>query len=246
MGMELKSQDSQLGTVLLVHGAFHGAWCWKLVVEELEGMGIPVRTVDLPGHGESDLSLGGLGDDATVVRDMIRGCSGPIVLCGHSYGGVVISEAVEPESNVAHLVYVAAGVPDVGECMLDNMAGEDERGLSSVLRFPAPGVIEVDPVGAPGIFYNDCDEEIAAWAGSNLDEQLTCSLAEPATQAPWRGLDSTYIICSQDRVVPTSAQQNLAKRCSRSLVWNTSHSPMLSQPGRLASLLAELAGGTAS
>ena len=61
MGMELKSQDSELGTVLLVHGAFHGAWCWKLVVEELEGMGIPVRTVDLPGHGESDLSLGGLG-----------------------------------------------------------------------------------------------------------------------------------------------------------------------------------------
>ncbi len=241
MGNQLESKYAQQGTVLLVHGAFHGAWCWDLVVEGLTNKGVAVRALDLPGHGESQEALAALEADASAVRSAIADCQGPVVLCGHSYGGVVITEAVSPGDSVQHLVYIAAGVPDVGECMLENMSGEDGDALSAAIRVPRSGVIEVDPDHAAGIFYNDCDDEIAAWASARLDEQTSKSLVDRVSQAPWRDLDSTYVICSQDRVVPVSAQQVLAKRCSRSVIWDTSHSPMLSQPDRLVSLLTELA-----
>ena len=79
--------------VVLIHGAWHGAWCWDRVVPQLETAGVPTVAVDLPGHGASTEPLGDLYTHAAFVRDLLDGIDGPIVLCGHSYGGAVISEA---------------------------------------------------------------------------------------------------------------------------------------------------------
>src|SRR5689334_12110464 len=102
-------------TVVLVHGAFHGAWCWSKVVPLLEEAGIPVVAVDLPGHGDSPGPPGDLYDAAAHVRAALDGIAGLKVVCGHSYGGAVITEATADRADVTQLVYLAALMPDVGE-----------------------------------------------------------------------------------------------------------------------------------
>src|SRR4249920_292329 len=94
-------------SVVLVHGAWHGAWCWEPVVDGLCARGIDVVAVDLPGHGEDRGTLTDLHGDAARVREVLDQLEAPVVLVGHSYGGAVITEAgVHP--NVHQLVYVAA------------------------------------------------------------------------------------------------------------------------------------------
>jgi pimeloyl-ACP methyl ester carboxylesterase len=237
--MDSKSKIDK--TVLLVHGAFHGAWCWEIVAEGLRELGIAVRTLDLPGHGMDTGALGCLVEDSARVREEIEATPGPVILCGHSYGGPVITEATLPGSRVEHLVYVAAGVPDVGEGLVDILHGlAQESSLMESMRPLGEGVIDVDPERIRELFFHDCDEEMATWATEKLDRQMLSSFMAPVTRAPWRELDSTYVVCSDDLVIPVSDQQRLAKRCRRSVTWTCGHSPMLSQPDRLVSLLSEL------
>src|ERR1700683_5271907 len=100
-------------TVVLVHGAWHGAWCWDQVVGPLEARGIPVVALDLPGHGASPEPLGDLATDAAALRAALDRVDTAVV-CGHSYGGAVISDGAEHPA-VRHLVYLAAILLDVGE-----------------------------------------------------------------------------------------------------------------------------------
>jgi pimeloyl-ACP methyl ester carboxylesterase len=228
-------------TVVLVHGAFHGAWCWKLVQQGLAAAGVPVRALDLPGHGESAEGLGGLAEDAEAVRRALAVCGGPVVLCGHSYGGAVITEAAQEGGPVEHLVYLAAAVPDVGESMLDVIPEITGSLLASAVDFQGGETLVVDPEQATRIFYQDCDEASARWAVSQLGPEQSSSFVTPATRAPWRKLPATYVVCGDDAAISVAAQQRLAQRCPERVVWDTSHSPMLSQPDLLIALLGDLA-----
>src|SRR5436190_15656651 len=101
-------------TVVLVHGAWHGAWCWDRVVAGLHDRDVDVLALDLPGHGASAEPLGDLYGDAAAVHAALDTLDGPAVVCGHSYGGAVMSlGAAHPA--VRHLVYLAALMLDVGE-----------------------------------------------------------------------------------------------------------------------------------
>src|SRR5580700_6219902 len=101
---------------VLVHGAWHGAWCWEPVVVELEGRGHPVRTIDLPSRGNP---AGDLHGDAQAVRELVESLGRPVVLVGHSYGGAVITEASSGTPGIKRLVYLTALVPDAGESVLE-------------------------------------------------------------------------------------------------------------------------------
>ncbi|MFM7685770.1 MAG: alpha/beta hydrolase, partial [Actinomycetota bacterium] len=105
-------------TVVLVHGAWHGAWCWAALQHALDDRGIPSLAVDLPGHGASTLPLGDLHGDAAHVGAVLDRIDAPVVLVGHSYGGAVITQAAAERSDVAHLVYLAAFVPAAGESVI--------------------------------------------------------------------------------------------------------------------------------
>ncbi len=228
-------------TVVLVHGAFHGAWCWSKVVDGLTAQGFVAIAVDLPRFDESCETSLGLQKDAEAVREVLRKCSGRVVLCGHSYGGAVITEAVTPETPASHLVYLAAVVPDIGEGLLDCIPNLSE---APIVRAMIPGEgdsLRIDPTKAAGIFYNDCDPELAAWAVSQLGPQAARCLMERASRAAWRETESTYILCEDDRALNEQIQERMAKRCTRVTRWSTSHSPMLSRPELLVELLAELA-----
>jgi pimeloyl-ACP methyl ester carboxylesterase len=101
-------------TLVLVHGAWHGGWCWQRLTPHLERLGVFVRVVELPSVGAAAGSAVDLSRDAATVRSVIDSVPAPLVLCGHSYGGMVISQAAAGARNVARLLYLCAFMPAEG------------------------------------------------------------------------------------------------------------------------------------
>jgi pimeloyl-ACP methyl ester carboxylesterase len=228
--------------IVLVHGAFHGAWCWDRLRRVLDERALPSIAVDLPGHGASTLPLGDLQADAHHVAKLLADIGGEVVLVGHSYGGGVVTEAAGHADNVGHLVYVAAICPDVGESVARSVVVENlpRAELNDALAV-TDGIMTIDPGRAESVFYHDCEPDDVAAAIGRLGPQKSASLTQPVTVAPWRTLPSTYVLCRDDRAVPALLQAELAKRCGSVVELDASHSPFLSMPEAVADVLEPLA-----
>ncbi|MFQ5426022.1 MAG: alpha/beta hydrolase [Gaiellales bacterium] len=229
--------------VVLVHGSWHGAWVWDSVAERLREAGHQVIAPELPSVGSDATQLGDMYADAAAVRAAIDACGGPVVVCGHSYGGVPVTEAAAGRDDVTHLVYLAAFMPDTDESVYGLLELVDD-----VLLAPGAGVIVlddgthvVDPDLASSALYGDCSPEIAETALSRLEPQLIEAGAQSPRAAAWREIESTYVIASEDRTVSPELQALLATRASSVVTVPTSHSAMLSRPDRVAELLGGLA-----
>jgi pimeloyl-ACP methyl ester carboxylesterase len=109
--------------VLLVHGAWHGAWCWDRVLGPLRALGYKPEAMDLPGHGDSPESFTDLHGDADAVASRLDAIGEPTLLVGHSYGGMVITDAGVHEA-VGALAYVCAFMPKAGQSLMDNWRGQ--------------------------------------------------------------------------------------------------------------------------
>ncbi|SFK31050.1 alpha/beta fold hydrolase [Geodermatophilus ruber] len=215
-------------TLLLVHGAWHGSWCWEPLIDALDG--VPVRTVDLPSVGSDPGALGSLDDDAQTVRGALADIEGPVVVLGHSYGGIPITEAATAEAGVAHLVYLCAFQLDVGDSLVGSLGGEvppwqDVQETHVRVTTPEP------------VFYNGVDPELTERAVSRLGLHSVSALTQPLSRAAWTELPSTYIVCEQDQAIPVVAQEAMAQRAGEVLRLDAGHSPFLSQPKELAALL---------
>jgi pimeloyl-ACP methyl ester carboxylesterase len=240
--------------VLLVHGAWHGAWCWERVLALLADAGVEASAVDLPGHGADPGPLGDLHTDVARVRAELDrlgdsdGDSDGVVLAGHSYGGAVITGAGEHRA-VDHLVYIAAFALDDGESCLSaaitNAGGLSHEGRPNLAGgfVDGPGqTFTLEPPVAAACFYNDCDEATVAWALDRLGPQPQVTLAQSPEAVAWRSKASTYAVCTHDMAVHPCLQRILAARCGAVVDWPTSHSPFLSRPDLVAGLLTGLAG----
>jgi len=212
-----------------------------MVTDLLNTQGIRSIAVDLPGRGDSRGADGGLAECAAHLREIINASAGPLIVCGHSQGGVIITEAVESGSQVSHLAYIAALVPDVGESAIDCAPELLTAEVGKASSQKDSGMIVLDPEAAEELFYHDCDPKTAASAVSQLCSQNPNVSMTSVTQASWRYCESTYIICEQDRAMSVPVQVRLGNRCSHVIRWPTSHSPMLSQPQLVADFLVELA-----
>jgi pimeloyl-ACP methyl ester carboxylesterase len=235
-------------SAVLVHGAWHGAWCFDPVVEALAARGVDAVAVDLPGHGDDAGSLGDLHTDAARVRGVLDGLDDDCVLLGHSYGGAVITEAGS-HPNVRHLVYLCAYLLDEGEsCMSVSIREAEALGLRwdegpnlvTGIQVQDDGTSTVARDIAAECFFHDCEPAATEAALDRLGRQPMVTLADEPLAVAWRERPSTYVVCTDDRAIPEALQRVMAKRSTNVVEWPTSHSPFLSAPDRVADLLADL------
>jgi pimeloyl-ACP methyl ester carboxylesterase len=165
----------------------------------------------------------------------------PVVLVGHSYGGLVISRAAGDGADVEHLVYVAAVLVDGADSYLERAAEFPLSPLAARIAVSDDGRIVVPPDAAIDGFYNTCDRRDAEAAATRLRPTAAECLATPAGAEPWRAVPSTYIVCDQDRAVPPEMQRWMAERAGRVLTYDTDHSPFLSMRERFVADLDALA-----
>jgi len=215
--------------IVLVHGAYHGAWCWDKVV----GCLAPHRQVlalDMPALSDTY-------EQAEVVKLALNKINQPVILVGHSYGGRIITEAVDDISQVQHLVYLAAVVPELGVSAPVNL-GEDWAYYDTVVD-NGDGIYSLDPKKTPYVFFHDCSDDDVSWAMKELRPQRF-SNEQAIRRIPWKDIESTYVACQNDRVVPIEIQKKWAQRCSHRITLNSGHSPMISEPQMLADILLKL------
>jgi pimeloyl-ACP methyl ester carboxylesterase len=240
---------------VLIHGGFHGAWCWSRTIPELERRGHVAIAIDLPGHGERRDERSTLVDRRDAIVSVLRPGD---VLVGHSGGGYDITLAANaaPEL-ISHVVYLAAGLPLEGRTILEATGGASAQGKdgsaevtrlmtdeTGMLRFIRPddrGRMEcVDFEAVRDFFYHDCDEDTAQWAFNRLTPAPVEFLNETVSVPTfWEAdLPRSYVRCLQDRAKPHSMSFEVAKRLGVApLTIDASHSPFLSCPGELAELL---------
>jgi pimeloyl-ACP methyl ester carboxylesterase len=228
--------SASLMTLILVHGAWHGAWCWERLIPHLEHHGVRVQVIELPSVGASVSSGADLSRDAATVRAALDSVSGPLGLCGHSYGGMVISLAAAGTARVVRLIYLCAFMPEAGQSLVAIGEGrlapwigrlEDGRTLPDLSR-------------AAELFYGDCDSVTQTWAVERLRPQPSTPFEEPVAEPAWLRIPSTYLVCTEDRAFPPELQREVfAPRAGQVIEVKSSHAPFLSQPARLAQLLAE-------
>jgi len=226
-----------LRNVVLVHGGFVDGSGWQGVYESLTRDGFRVSVVQNP-----TLSLDG---DADATRRVIDAQDGPVVLVGHSYGGAVITEA-GTHPNVAALVYIAAFAPDKDESVSTLIAGFPADGPQPPILPPRDGFLLLDRDKFHASFAADLPAGLAAFMA---DSQVPWRVDAPAgaiTDPAWRAKPSWYLVTTQDRMIPPSAQRAMAERIGATVSEvAASHSVYVSQPDAVATLIAQAAAGTA-
>ena len=229
-------------TLLLVHGSWHGPWCWERLVPELTRLGLRSATVALPSCGTDPAALGTIADDAAAVEAAVADIAGDVVVVGHSYGGVAVTEA-RFDSRVRHLVFLGAFMPDTAQSLFDLFP----PGLAAPYMLEhADGSTSVDPAMAIDAFFADCDPVTAHWAVSRLRLHNSINNVTPVTRASWRDKTSTYVVLTDDHSWPEAPQRGLAAQATEQREMPTSHSPFLSRPAELAVLLRDVVARTSA
>ena len=226
-------------TLIFVHGACvrDGAWWWSEMTAPLAERGISSVAVALPSCGESGGDRGDLYDDVATCRRAIAEVDAPVILCGHSYGGMVITEAGADE-RVTQLLYVTSVMADAGESQGDLIGSE-----------PAPwllpgddGTIGVDPGLVRELFLQDCDEDTTEQALARLTRQSLAPFGQPPREVAWKQKSSTYFVCTEDLATPAEAQRVRVRAETRAVDFQAGHHPFLSRPDAFAqSIAAEIA-----
>lgn len=225
-------------TVVFVHGAFirDAQWWWHRVGPLLAEQGVESIAVDLPSCGESG-SLGDLHDDAAAVREAVNKVDGPVILIGHSYGGMVITEAGDNNPKVAHLVYMSAVVPD-GTSVLD-------AEFTNPADTPKFDVRDDGTVGEGGTKTNVLgalpDESLVPESLNRLQRQRTDVFYQVADGAAWKDVPSTFIVCTEDADVGVERQREHARRCGAAVEVPTNHFAHLERPDLVAGALLAIA-----
>ena len=226
--------------IVLVHGAYHGPWCWELLTPELERLGHRVTAVDLP---VSDPSAGAA-RYADVAVEAMAGLDEPVLL-GHSMGGLVIPIVAE-QRPVRHLVFLAAFLPIPGRSMNAQRQAEpiDGQVAPTTAEWTDLGddVWQVGPHTATEIFFHDAPPELAAWAAARLRPQCYRVMSEASPLASWPQVPADYILCRDDRAAnPAWGRLAARERLGVGAVEiDGGHSPFLTRPAELAALIDSL------
>jgi hypothetical protein len=226
-----------VGAFVLVHGAWHGPWCWDGVVRELEGRGHSAVAVDLP----SDDPAAGIERYAEVVSGAL-GDAGDVVLVGHSLAGLVIP-LVAARRPVSRLVYVCALLPAPGRSLRDQLADADvfRPGFPATARDDLGRSYWPDAGKAIAALYApDCADVEAERAVARLRPQAAAPSGDRFPLPALPAVPSLYVLCTEDRAVdPAWSRAAARERLGVEAVeLPGGHSPMISRPARLADVIA--------
>lgn len=241
-------------TYILIHGAWHGAWCWNKIVPRLKDKGYKVIAIDLPGHGSdtTDTNSIQLADYVKKVTDTADKVEGQVILVGHSMGGIVISQAAEVlgGNKVFKLIYLDAFLPRDGESvgslarLIESSSPEDTSRLTI-----ANGIIVSEdkltsifkPEVADMLFYHDCTKSDKALAHKNLSRQSFAPLGTPVnvSDSIYGIIPKYYILCTDSKDLDKSILPTRVK-CEKVVRLKSGHSPFFSRPRRLSHILTRL------
>jgi pimeloyl-ACP methyl ester carboxylesterase len=225
----------------LVHGSWHGAWCWDLLTPHLADAGHRVVAVDLPCD---DWSVH-LCDTATIVDEAIGATDDDVVVVGHSLGGITIP-LVADRRPVRRLVYLCGLIPRPGRSLDDVLASEAAEMFDSTYAdLPrirhADGSASLDPEAAKTVYFHDCTDEVAEWAVTRLRRQVWTTGRDRSPLEEWPDVESQYIVCTADRALRPEWSRRRAHDWLgvEPLELPGGHSPMLSRPADLARVLLD-------
>jgi pimeloyl-ACP methyl ester carboxylesterase len=230
-------------TIVLVPGAWSGAWMWEPVGRELDERGLAYRAVDLVSVGE-DATGRDVRDDAAHVRGVIDEIGGPVVLVGNSYGGAVISGASADHPAVHRLVYLAAMMPKAGEPLLEHLSGATAPEFDSGISARDDGLLLMDGEIELRTAFQQASPEMLDFVRGHLGAPMSFG-SDPTTAAlpdvGWTTIPSTYVVCSEDHSILPEAQRGWAKeRATEVVEWDSDHCPQISHPDLVADLLEKL------
>ena len=239
-----------MSTYVLVHGGWEGRWCWDKVVPLLKQEGHQVETLDLPGHGQDRTPLGEITQAAYTNRvvETLETHVEPVILVGHSSGGIVITQVAEerPEK-IETLVYLSAFLLQNGESLFQIFRFDtDSLLLPNLIVNEEQGYITFkEEAPLKEIFYADCSQEDVARAKLLLvPQEPLAPVATPVrtTAQNYGRVPRVYIECLRDRALSPSIQRKMytALPCKKILAMDTSHSPFFSAPQELVRHLTSL------
>jgi pimeloyl-ACP methyl ester carboxylesterase len=237
-----------MSTIVLVHGAWHGAWCWYKVVPALEKAGHRVIAPDLAGLGKdgTPLSAVTLAGWAEAVCDILDAEEEPVLLVGHSRAGIVISEVAERRPDrIRKLVYLSAFLVPAGQSLFD-VAGQITGSVVTPNLIIAPDQVSftVHPDALREGFYGDSSDEDFALAQACLRPEPVAPCATPLqlTGHNFGRVPRVYIECLRDRAITPDAQRRMytALPCRKVLSLDADHSAFFSRPAELVSHLLSL------
>lgn len=224
---------------VLVHGAWHGAWSWQLLIPELARRGHRTIAVELP----CDDPGATFDDYADVVCAAVPDGLDDAVLVGHSLGGHAVARA-GARRRFARIVYLCALVPEPGRSMVDQSRDRDGMLDPTYLTGLGPADADgrrvwVDEQVARAIIYPDCMDEVAHWAFAQLRPQANAPFTVPCTSIDLRATPSTYVLAMDDRLVGPDWSRRTATRLAAEVIeLPGGHSPALARPAELADVLA--------
>jgi pimeloyl-ACP methyl ester carboxylesterase len=238
---------------VLVHGSFHGAWCWQHLIPLLERRGHQAAAPNLPGSGDDPAPAENANLDSYVTRisGVIDGLAGPVVLVGHSMGGIVASQVAERRTNrLAAIVYVNGLLFHSGEGLVSFLnehahLGVEDLVLKNMKVADDGATATFPPEAATEVFYNTSSPELAAWAAARLRPQRMQIYHDPLQLTPERygSVRRFYVEGLKDNAVSIVYQRAMIGRtpCERVFTLDCDHSPFLSKPEPLANILDEVA-----
>jgi pimeloyl-ACP methyl ester carboxylesterase len=226
--------------LIFVHGALvrDGNWWWGPTADLLERRtGIRSRALALPSCGETD-ERGGLVADAAALSRELDDVDEAIVV-GHSYGGTVIAEAGAHPA-IARLLYISSYLPNAGQSQSDIMSGESDPVSIGDNGDGTLSLSGYDQATFGARFLQDADEATRLEAWRRVTAQDAASFLTPTTTAGWQGVDSTYLVCGDDRSTSVELQRSHAERATRSVELPTGHHPFITRPDLVVEVLLGL------
>ena len=225
----------KINNIVLVHGGFVDGAGWRGVYDILKKDSFNVSIVQNP-----TISLTG---DVDATKLVISSQAGPVILVGHSYGGVVVTEA-GTDPNVAGLVYITAFAPDRGESVNTLISNPPAGAPVPPILPPKNGYLFLDKDKFPASFAADVDAKTAAFMANSQVPWGVDALGGAVTEPAWKSKSSWYLLVRDDKMIPYPAQQFMAKRAGATTVEvSGSHAIYVSNPKAVAALIQQAASG---